>query len=88
VVDATLAKHGKIIITADHGNIEQLIDYDTGMPHTAHTINLVPVILIDEAHRYCRLNPGTAIDVAPTVMQLLDLPQPAEMTGHSLIVES
>jgi 2,3-bisphosphoglycerate-independent phosphoglycerate mutase len=88
VVDATLAKQGKIIITADHGNIEQLIDYDTGMPHTAHTINLVPVILIDEAHRRCRLNPGTAIDVAPTVMQLLNLPQPAEMTGHSLIVES
>ena len=88
VVDATLAKHGKIIITADHGNIEQLIDYDTGMPHTAHTINLVPVILIDEAHRRCRLNQGTAIDVAPTVLQLLGLSQPAEMTGHSLIVES
>jgi len=88
VVDATLAKQGKIIITADHGNIEQLIDYDTGMPHTAHTNNLVPVILIDEAHRRCRLNPGTAIDVAPTLMQLLGLPQPAEMTGHSLIVES
>ena len=88
VVDATLAKKGKVIITADHGNIEQLIDYDTGMPHTAHTINLVPVILIDEEHRKCRLNQGTAIDVAPTVLQLLGLPQPAEMTGHSLIVES
>jgi len=85
VVDATLAKKGKIIITADHGNIEQLIDYDTGMPHTAHTINLVPVILIDEVHRKCRLNAGTAIDVAPTVLQLLGLPQPVEMTGHSLI---
>ena len=88
VVDATLAKRGKIIITADHGNIEQLIDYDTGMPHTAHTINLVPVILIDEAHQRCRLNQGTAIDVAPTVLQLLGLSKPAEMTGHSLIVES
>ncbi len=88
VVDAVLAKKGKIIITADHGNIEQLIDYDTGMAHTAHTINLVPVILIDEAHRKCRLNTGTAIDVAPTVMQLLGVPQPAEMTGRSLIVES
>jgi 2,3-bisphosphoglycerate-independent phosphoglycerate mutase len=88
VVDATLAKKGRVIITADHGNIEQLIDYDTGMPHTAHTINLVPVILIDDEHRQCRLNQGTAIDVAPTVLQLLDLPQPVEMTGHSLIVES
>ncbi len=88
VVDLVLGKKGKMIITADHGNIEQLIDYDTGMPHTAHTLNLVPVILIDEAHRKCRLNQGTAIDVAPTVMQLLGLPQPAEMTGHSLIVEA
>jgi 2,3-bisphosphoglycerate-independent phosphoglycerate mutase len=88
VVDAVLGKKGKLIITADHGNIEQLIDYDTGKLHTAHTINLVPVILIDEEHRKCRLNQGTAIDVAPTVMQLLGLPLPAEMTGHSLIVEA
>ena len=88
VVDAVLGKKGKLIITADHGNIEQLIDYDTGMPHTAHTINLVPVILIDDEHQQCRLNQGTAIDVAPTVMRLLGLPQPAEMTGHCLIVEA
>lgn len=88
VVDAVLGKKGKLIITADHGNIEQLIDYDTGMPHTAHTNNLVPVILIDEEHRRCRLNQGTAIDVAPTVMELLGLAQPAEMTGHSLILDS
>ena len=88
VVDAVLGKKGKLIITADHGNIEQLIDYDTGMPHTAHTTNLVPVILIDEEHQKCRLHQGTAIDVAPTIMQLLGLPLPAEMTGRSLIVES
>ncbi|HET7007016.1 MAG TPA: 2,3-bisphosphoglycerate-independent phosphoglycerate mutase, partial [Candidatus Binatia bacterium] len=88
VVDATLAEKGKVIITADHGNIEQLIDYDTGMPHTAHTINLVPVILIDETHRKCRLNQGTAIDVAPTMIKLMGLTQPAEMTGRSLIVAS
>jgi 2,3-bisphosphoglycerate-independent phosphoglycerate mutase len=87
VVDAVLRKKGKMIITADHGNIEQLIDYDTGMPHTAHTTNLVPVILIDEEHKRCRLNQGTAIDVAPTMMQLLGLTQPSEMTGRSLIVE-
>jgi 2,3-bisphosphoglycerate-independent phosphoglycerate mutase len=88
VVDAVLGKKGKVVITADHGNIEQLIDYDTGLPHTAHTTNLVPAILVDEEHRKCRLNQGTAIDVAPTVMRLLGLPQPAEMTGHSLIVEA
>src|SRR5262245_32539554 len=88
VVDAVLGKKGKVIITADHGNIEQLIDYDTGKPHTAHTTNLVPVILVDEERKKLRLNQGTAIDVAPTVLRLLGLPQPKEMTGHSLIVEA
>src|SRR4029453_6205550 len=88
VVDAAMSKKGKMIITADHGNIEQLIDYDTGMPHTAHTTNRVPVILVDEERKKSRLNKGTAIDVAPTVLQLLGLPQPEEMTGHSLIVDS
>ena len=88
VVDAAISKKGRLIITADHGNIEQLIDYDTGMPHTAHTINRVPVILVDEERAKCRLNEGTAIDVAPTLLQLLGLPQPPEMTGHSLIVDS
>jgi 2,3-bisphosphoglycerate-independent phosphoglycerate mutase len=47
----------------------------------------VPVILVDDEHQKCRLNQGTAIDVAPTVLQLLNLPLPSEMTGHSLIVE-
>jgi 2,3-bisphosphoglycerate-independent phosphoglycerate mutase len=88
VVDAAISKKGRLIITADHGNIEQLIDYDTGMPHTAHTINRVPVILVDEARTQCRLNEGTAIDVAPTLLQILGLPQPPEMTGHSLIVDN
>jgi 2,3-bisphosphoglycerate-independent phosphoglycerate mutase len=87
VVEAAMSKNGKMIITADHGNIEQLIDYDTGMPHTAHTTNRVPVILVDEERRKSRLNQGTAIDVAPTILQLLGLPQPQEMTGHSLIVD-
>ena len=87
VVDAAMGKKGKVIITADHGNIEQLIDYDTGMPHTAHTTNLVPVILIDEERRKCRLKQGSGIDIAPTLIQLLNLPQPKEMTGHSLILE-
>ena len=88
VVDATIGMKGKLIITADHGNIEQLIDYDTGMPHTAHTTNRVPVILVDEERKKSRLNPGSASDIAPTVLELLDLPKPREMTGHSLIVDS
>jgi 2,3-bisphosphoglycerate-independent phosphoglycerate mutase len=88
VVDVAVGKKGRVIITADHGNIEQLIDYDTGMPHTAHTSNRVPVILVDEERQKSRLNQGTAIDVAPTVLQLLGLPQPTEMTGRSLIVDA
>jgi 2,3-bisphosphoglycerate-independent phosphoglycerate mutase len=88
VIDAAISKKGKVIITADHGNIEQLIDYDTGMPHTAHTTNPVPMILVDEERKKCRLNQGSGIDIAPTLLQLLGLPQPQEMTGRSLIVES
>jgi 2,3-bisphosphoglycerate-independent phosphoglycerate mutase len=88
VVDAAMSKKGKVVITADHGNIEQLIDYDTGMPHTAHTTNLVPVILVDDERRKCRLARGSGVDIAPTVLQLLKLPQPREMTGHSLILEA
>jgi 2,3-bisphosphoglycerate-independent phosphoglycerate mutase len=87
VVDQATRKKGRVIITADHGNIEQLIDYDTGMPHTAHTMNRVPVILVDDERTPCRLKEGTAIDVAPTVLQLLGLPQPPEMTGQSLIID-
>jgi 2,3-bisphosphoglycerate-independent phosphoglycerate mutase len=87
VVDAALGKKGRVIITADHGNIEQLIDYDTGMPHTAHTTNLVPLILVDPERQKCRVRQGSGVDIAPTILQLLDLPQPHEMTGRSLIVE-
>ena len=88
VVDAAMSKKGKVVITADHGNIEQLIDYDTGMPHTAHTTNLVPVILVDQERQKCRLTQGSGVDIAPTILKLLDLAQPKEMTGRSLIVEN
>ena len=88
VVDAALSQKARLVITADHGNIEQLIDYDTGMIHTAHTTNLVPLILVDEERRKSRLSKGTATDIAPTLLKLLDIPQPKEMTGHSLIVDS
>src|SRR5262249_18007555 len=74
VVEAGMNKRGRLIVTADHGNIEQLIDYDTGMPHTAHTTNRVPVILVDDEKKKCQLNKGTAVDIAPTVLQLLDVP--------------
>ena len=87
VVEATLNHRGRAIITADHGNAEQMIDYETGEVHTAHTSNPVPLILVDESLRSRRLNPGKAIDVAPTVLNMFGIPQPVEMTGRCLSVE-
>jgi 2,3-bisphosphoglycerate-independent phosphoglycerate mutase len=76
---------GTTIITADHGNAEQMINAKTGGPHTAHTTNPVPFHLIDEAHRGVKLREGGALeDVAPTVLGLLGLQQPEEMTGRDL----
>jgi 2,3-bisphosphoglycerate-independent phosphoglycerate mutase len=85
VVKETLALKGRVIITADHGNAEQMIDYDTGGIHTAHTTNPVPLLLVDEEHKAANLRPGTAIDVAPTILRLWGMPQPREMTGRSLL---
>jgi 2,3-bisphosphoglycerate-independent phosphoglycerate mutase len=58
------------------------------MPHTAHTTNFVPVILVDDERKKCRLKEGTGIDIAPTVLELLGMPQPQEMTGRSLILKT
>jgi len=87
IVRAMMDKRGRVIITGDHGNAEQMIDYETGQIHTAHTSNPVPLILIDEELKSSRLNSGKAIDVAPTILRLLGLPQPSEMTGRPLLIE-
>ncbi len=87
VVEATVRHKGRVIITADHGNAEQMIDYDTGQIHTAHTSNMVPVIVVDEQLKSVRLQRGKASDVAPTILRMLGIPQPAEMTGRTLIAE-
>ncbi|SNB47859.1 2,3-bisphosphoglycerate-independent phosphoglycerate mutase [Geobacter sp. DSM 9736] len=81
-----LEKGGRAIITSDHGNAECMID-DTGGPHTAHTTERVPLILVDNQRRGARLRPGILADIAPTMLELLGLPQPPEMTGKSLIEE-
>jgi 2,3-bisphosphoglycerate-independent phosphoglycerate mutase len=75
---------GAMLITADHGNAEQMRDPETGQPHTAHTLNLVPAILVG-AGRGERLADGKLADVAPTLLEIMGLPQPAEMTGRSLL---
>jgi 2,3-bisphosphoglycerate-independent phosphoglycerate mutase len=76
---------GTTLITADHGNAEQMIDLKTGQPHTAHTTNPVPFHLIDEDQIGVKLRDGGALeDVAPTMLGLLDLEKPEEMTGRDL----
>jgi 2,3-bisphosphoglycerate-independent phosphoglycerate mutase len=87
LVDAALAKGGALLITADHGNAEMMFDHDTHQPHTAHTLNLVPVIIIGQRFKGKKfpIPEGRLGDVAPTLLQLLQLPQPPEMTGHSLL---
>ncbi len=87
ITKALRARRGTCLITADHGNCEQMIDPTTGQPHTAHTTNLVPFHLIDESLRDAKLRPDTGAleDVAPTVLSLLGLDQPEEMSGHSLL---
>ena len=88
VVQATLKKGSRLVITADHGNAEQMIYYDSGNIHTAHTTNQVPLILVDDEFKSDRLMSGTAIDVAPTILRLFGIPQPKEMTGRCLIDEN
>ncbi len=75
---------GAMIVTADHGNCELMVDPATGGPHTAHTTNPVPVILVGGPEG-ARLRSGRLADLAPTVLELMGLPQPDEMTGRSLI---
>ena len=85
VIPAILAKGGKVLLTADHGNAEQMIDFETGGPYTAHTVsNPVPVLLIGDGGFKGPLNTGALCDVAPTLLALLGLEQPLEMTGTAL----
>ena len=85
VIDAILANGGRAILTADHGNCELMAEAD-GTPFTAHTTSPVPLILIDPAYKGATLREGGRLsDVAPTMLKLMGLPQPSEMTGISLV---
>ncbi|MGI9057910.1 MAG: 2,3-bisphosphoglycerate-independent phosphoglycerate mutase [Ktedonobacteraceae bacterium] len=87
VVEATLAAGGGLLITADHGNAEQLIDYNTGKPFTAHTTFPVPLYLVAPSFAHALLrSDGILADVSPTILQLMGIPQPKDMTGHSLLL--
>ena len=78
---------GVLFICADHGNAEKMIDYETGKPHTAHTTNPVPFILVNADPSYKLREGGCLADIAPTLLEIMGLPQPKEMTGKSLIVK-
>ncbi len=84
VVAALRVAGGAMVLTADHGNCETMVDPETGGPHTAHTTNPVPVILYGGPEG-ASLKPGRLADLAPTILDLMGLEQPPEMTGHSLI---
>ncbi|WP_407644491.1 2,3-bisphosphoglycerate-independent phosphoglycerate mutase [Chachezhania sediminis] len=84
VIEAVKAAGGAMIVTADHGNCEQMVDPDTGGPHTAHTTNLVPVVLVGGPEG-ATLRDGRLADLAPTLLDLMGLETPPEMTGTSLI---
>jgi len=79
---------GMAFVTADHGNAEQMIDYETGQPHTAHTLNPVPFIFVKEPVPKLRLRQGILGDVAPTILTALGLSVPKEMTGKCLFLET
>ncbi len=88
IVEVVLKKQGAVLITADHGNAELMVD-EKGNPHTAHTTNLVPFLLISDEYKKTSLQKtgGRLCDVAPTLLELLHLSKPAEMTGESLIIK-
>ena len=86
-VEALKEVDGQMFICADHGNCEQLIDYETGAPFTAHTTNPVPFILVNYDENYTLREGGCLADIAPTLLEMMEMEQPAEMTGKSLLMK-
>ena len=86
-VDALLEVGGQMFICADHGNAEQLVDYETGDPFTAHTVNPVPFILVNYDESYTLKEGGCLADIAPTLIEMMGMEQPVEMTGKSLLIK-
>ena len=85
VISALVANGGQALITADHGNCEQMIDYETGQPHTQHTVGKVPLVYVGADTVRLRSDSVVLADVAPTVLHMMGLPQPAAMSGRNLI---
>ena len=85
-VEALKEVDGQMFICADHGNAEQMIDYKTGEPWTAHTTNPVPFILVNADPAYTLREGGCLADIIPTLIEMMGMEQPKEMTGKSLLV--
>ena len=85
IIEALNKHNGKALITADHGNAEQMIDYKTGEPFTSHTTNPVPLILYGIEN--VKIKNGKLADLAPTLLDMMGLEKPKEMTGESLLVK-
>ncbi len=85
LIDAAIACGYSVLLTADHGNCEVMVDPQTGQPHTQHTTNPVPCLLIDEAHEFQLADGGGLANIAPTVLQLMGLPKPEVMEADSLL---
>ena len=85
LVEAVEAVGGKMLITADHGNCEQMEDPKSGQAHTAHTTDPVPLVYVGPGNPSLLSDGGKLSDVAPTLLKLMEMPQPEEMTGHALL---
>ena len=88
VTDAVIEMDGHCLITADHGNCEQMVDYDAGQAHTQHTTELVPLVYVGNKHGALQEKGGKLADIAPTMLALMSVDQPAEMTGTNLLREA
>ena len=84
IADAIEKSGGALLVTADHGNCEMMRDPQTGGPHTSHTTNPVPLLLVGARNRALKAE-GRLADIAPTLLELMELPKPKEMTGASLL---
>jgi 2,3-bisphosphoglycerate-independent phosphoglycerate mutase len=88
ILDKVKVLGGAALITADHGNFEKMTDGDPNSPHTAHTVGDVPLIVFDEDLKNAKLRDGGGLaDVAPTLLDMMLIPKPEEMTGQSLLIK-
>lgn len=87
IVDAIRKVNGYLLVTADHGNSEIMVNHETETPHTAHTTNPVPLVLVGPEGHTPQLTEGKLCDIAPTMLALAGIPQPTAMTGKSLLIK-